>query len=154
MKKNKNVHNSTHGIATCCICGTKLSLSLSHNPYPVREKSWYGQKENRCCSDCNTDIVIPARLSLPHRDVLARNILIARYKNMSHVELRQAKANGSQIGNKAGSTFVTKKSKAAKEIISRHSKAFGGSLDDTEVMRLCGCSRNTYYKYKKELTSA
>lgn len=68
--------------------------------------------------------------------------------------LRQAKANGSQIGNKAGSTFVTKKSKAAKEIISRHSKAFGGSLDDTEVMRLCGCSRNTYYKYKKELAGA
>lgn len=68
--------------------------------------------------------------------------------------LRQAKANGSQIGNKAGSTFVTKKSKAAKEIISRHSKAFGGSLVDTEVMRLCGCSRNTYYKYKKELASA
>lgn len=68
--------------------------------------------------------------------------------------LRQAKANGSQIGNKAGSTFVTKKSKAAKEIISRHSKTFGGSLDDTEVMRLCGCSRNTYYKYKKELASA
>ena len=68
--------------------------------------------------------------------------------------LRQAKANGSQIGNKAGSTFVTKKSKVAKEIISRHSKAFGGSLDDTEVMRLCGCSRNTYYKYKKELASA
>ena len=68
--------------------------------------------------------------------------------------LRQAKANGSQIGNKAGSTFATKKSKAAKEIISRHSKAFGGSLDDTEVMRLCGCSRNTYYKYKKELASA
>ena len=68
--------------------------------------------------------------------------------------LRQAKANGSQIGNKAGSTFVTKKSTAAKEIISRHSKAFGGSLDDTEVMRLCGCSRNSYYKYKKELASA
>lgn len=68
--------------------------------------------------------------------------------------LRQAKANGSQIGNRAGSTFVTKKSKAAKEIISRHSKAFGGSLDDGEVMQLCGCSRNTYYKYKKELASA
>ena len=68
--------------------------------------------------------------------------------------LRQAKANGSQIGNRAGSTFVTKKSKTAKEIISRHSKAFGGSLDDGEVMQLCGCSRNTYYKYKKELASA
>lgn len=65
--------------------------------------------------------------------------------------MRQAKANGSQIGAKAGSTFVTKKSVAAKEIIMRHAKAFGGSLDDSEVMRLCGCSRNTYYKYKREL---
>lgn len=68
--------------------------------------------------------------------------------------LRQAKANGSQIGTKAGSTFITKKSVAAKEIITKHAKAFGGSLDDGEVMRLCGCSRNTYYKYKKELIGA
>ena len=65
--------------------------------------------------------------------------------------LRQAKANGSQIGAKAGSTFVTKKSVAAKELIAKHAKAFGGSLDDGEVMRLCGCSRNTYYKYKREI---
>lgn len=68
--------------------------------------------------------------------------------------LRQAKANGSQIGAKAGSTFVTKKSVAAKELIAKHAKAFGGSLDDVEVMQLCGCSRNTYYKYKRELACA
>lgn len=68
--------------------------------------------------------------------------------------LRQAKANGSQIGNKAGTTFVTKKSKVAKEIIAKHSKSFGGSLDDPDVIKLCGCSRNSYYKYKRELMSA
>ena len=68
--------------------------------------------------------------------------------------LRQAKANGSQIGAKAGSTFVTRKSVAAKELIAKHAKAFGGSLDDGEVMRLCGCSRNTYYKYKREIACA
>lgn len=68
--------------------------------------------------------------------------------------LRQAKTNGSQIGAKAGSTFITKKSVAAKELITKHAKAFGGSLDDGEVMRLCGCSRNTYYKYKRELMNA
>ena len=68
--------------------------------------------------------------------------------------LRQAKINGSQVGNKAGTTFATKKSKAAKEIIAKHSKSFGGSLDDTEVMKLCSCSRNSYYKYKRELMSA
>ena len=68
--------------------------------------------------------------------------------------LRQAKLNGSQVGNKAGTTFVTKKSKAAKEIIRKHAKSFGGILDDTEVMKLCGCSRNSYYKYKRELLCA
>lgn len=66
--------------------------------------------------------------------------------------LRQAKANGSQVGNQSGMTFVTKKSTAAKEIITKHSKAFGGSLDDPDVIKLCGCSRNSYYKYKRELT--
>lgn len=68
--------------------------------------------------------------------------------------LRQAKANGIQLGNTLGCTFDTKKSKASKEIIAKHSKAFGGSLDDGEVMKLCSCSRNSYYKYKRELLSA
>jgi ACT domain-containing protein len=25
------------------------------------------------------------------------------------------------------------------------------SLEDSEVIKLCGCSRNSYYKYKKEI---
>ena len=68
--------------------------------------------------------------------------------------LRQAKANGVQLGNPLGTTFETKKGRAAKEIIAKHAKAFGGSLDDTDVIKLCGCSRNSYYKYKRELMSA
>ena len=35
-------------------------------------------------------------------------------------------------------------------IIKKHSKEFGGSLEDPDVIKLCGCSRNSYYKYKKE----
>ena len=35
-------------------------------------------------------------------------------------------------------------------IIKKHSKDFGGSLEDPDVMKLCGCSRNSYYKYKKD----
>lgn len=48
-------------------------------------------------------------------------------------------------------TLVTKKSKAAKEIIRKHSKDFNGSLNDVDVMKLTGLSRNTFYKYKREL---
>jgi predicted DNA-binding transcriptional regulator AlpA len=38
-----------------------------------------------------------------------------------------------------------------KPIIKQHSKDFGGSLTDAEVMKLTGLARNTYYKYKREL---
>ena len=63
-----------------------------------------------------------------------------------------AKLNGKQIGRKTGSIIETKKSKAAKEIIRRHSKTFGGTLSDIECQKLAGISRNSYYKYKRELT--
>lgn len=54
-------------------------------------------------------------------------------------------------GAKPGVKLTTKKSTAAKEIIRQHSKDFDGSLADTECMKLAGCSRNSYYKYKSEL---
>ncbi len=65
--------------------------------------------------------------------------------------MREAKKNGIRIGLPKGTTLTTKKSIESKAIIQKHSKDFGGSLDDPDVMKLCGCSRNSYYKYKKEL---
>ena len=65
--------------------------------------------------------------------------------------IREAKKNGTQVGLTLGTTLTTKKSLDCKAIIKKHSKDFGGSLEDTDVMKLCGCSRNSYYKYKKEL---
>ena len=65
--------------------------------------------------------------------------------------IREAKKNGTQIGRRRGTSLITKKSVACKAIIKKHSKDFGGSLEDREVIRLCGCSRNSYYKYKREL---
>lgn len=54
-------------------------------------------------------------------------------------------------GAKAGKKLTTKKSVAAKEQIMKHSKEFGGSLNDADCMKLTGLSRNTFYKYKREL---
>lgn len=65
--------------------------------------------------------------------------------------LETARLAGKQIGKVKGDTWETKKSKAAKEIILKHSKDFGGSLADAEVITLTGLSRNTFYKYKREL---
>ena len=44
-----------------------------------------------------------------------------------------------------------KKAIEAKELILKHSKDFRGTLDDPDVMKLAGISRNSYYKYKREL---
>lgn len=62
-----------------------------------------------------------------------------------------AKLNGKQIGRAEGSKIETKKSKTAKEQIKKHSSSFGGTLNDIEVMKLTGLSRNTFYKYKREI---
>lgn len=68
--------------------------------------------------------------------------------------IETARLAGKQIGQKEGAKLTTKKSIAAKEVIRKHSKEFDGTLNDIDVMKLTNLSRNTYYKYKREMKSA
>lgn len=65
--------------------------------------------------------------------------------------IETARLNGKQIGGVAGRKLTTKKSIAAKEVIKKHSKDFGGTLGDADVITLTGLARNSYYKYKREI---
>ena len=65
--------------------------------------------------------------------------------------IETARINGKQIGQKQGAKLITRKSVDAKKLIQKHSKDFEGMLNDADCMKLIGISRNTYYKYKKEL---
>ena len=65
--------------------------------------------------------------------------------------IETARLAGKRIGQQAGTRLVTRKSLAAKEIILKHNKTFGGSLNDIETIRQTEISRKTFYKYKKEL---
>lgn len=65
--------------------------------------------------------------------------------------IETARLAGKQIGQQEGRKLNVKKANEAKEIIRKHSKDFGGTLTDDEVLKLAGCSRNSFYKYKKEL---
>ena len=68
--------------------------------------------------------------------------------------LKTARLNGKQVGRQKGTTFQTKKSEKAKQIILKHSIDFGGTLTDKECMQMIGgIARNSYYKYKRELKS-
>lgn len=40
----------------CCICGSHC-YGFGNNPYPVSKN-----ENDRCCDDCNSEVVIPARL--------------------------------------------------------------------------------------------
>ena len=65
--------------------------------------------------------------------------------------IETARLNGKQIGQVKGTKLTTKKSIQAKEQIQKYSKDCNGTLKDTEVMKLIGVARNSYYKYKREL---
>lgn len=65
--------------------------------------------------------------------------------------IETARRNGKQIGQQQGRKLNVKKANTAKEIIRKHSRSFGGSLDNGECMKLAGVSRCTFYKYKREI---
>lgn len=45
------------GVKTCCICGKEFK-GWGNNPYPVNK-----DEDARCCDDCNSAFVIPARIA-------------------------------------------------------------------------------------------
>ena len=65
--------------------------------------------------------------------------------------IQTARLSGKQIGQKPGSKLVTRKSVKSKAEILKYSRDFGGSLPDKDVIKLLGISRNSFYKYKKEV---
>lgn len=68
--------------------------------------------------------------------------------------IETARLAGKQIGAVKGKKLNVKKAEPAKEMIKKHSKAFGGTLTDKECIKLIGIAANTYYKYKKEIIEA
>ncbi len=70
--------------------------------------------------------------------------------------VRKAQAAGKQVGRAEGSSAGAgfkeyAKARAAKEIIRKHNRDFGGSLTDAETIKQAGCARGSFYKYKREL---
>ena len=66
--------------------------------------------------------------------------------------IETARLNGKQIGRTTGEKLKVKKSATVKAQIVKLSRVFEGSNTDAEVIKITGVARNTYYKYKRELT--
>lgn len=65
--------------------------------------------------------------------------------------IETARLAGKQIGQKDGAKFKIKKKEPLKEKIKQMSKDFDGNMTDKQILEVLPLSRNTYYKYKKEL---
>ena len=65
--------------------------------------------------------------------------------------IETARLAGKQIGQPRGAKLKTKKSVRAKGIIRKYSQDFEGTLSDVDVMKLIGCARGSYYKWKREM---
>ena len=64
---------------------------------------------------------------------------------------KEGMANGRPAGRRKGEVQHQKKEKAAKRIIRKHNKSFGGDLSNKATMKLAGISAPTFYKYVKEM---
>lgn len=65
--------------------------------------------------------------------------------------IETARLNGKQIGRIVGAKIVTKKSLEMKKKIRKMSRDFEGNMSDKEILELLSISRNTFYKYKREM---
>ena len=78
-----------------------------------------------------------------------KEVLDLRQRTKEGIET--ARLNGKQIGTVPGSKLRVKKKEPAMVAIRKYNREFEGVLNDTETMKLIGLSRNTYYKYKREV---
>ena len=65
--------------------------------------------------------------------------------------LQTAVLNGKTLGRPKGIKPHIRKEKPTKDIIRKYSRDFDGTLPDVDVLKLISVSRNTFYKYKKDL---
>ena len=62
-----------------------------------------------------------------------------------------AAVRGSHVDIRKGSRLTTQKSVRSKEQIQKQSKDFDGVMSDEELIKELNISRNSFYKYKREL---
>ena len=123
----------------CCNCGSEINL-MYHHIVPIA----YGGNNVLSNFSCVCEI---CHSYIHHR---------GKKHFMDHAQLikeglEKAKKNGTFLGLKRGTKLTTKKSLIVKDIILKNSEDFDGTLKDKEIIKLCECSRNSYYKYKKIL---
>ena len=139
--------------------GKQISLVFLKEPHINTEVYKEALQHQVPLTGADEDILINAINSYLRR-LRAKEIEIAFMQAEKEVEdlhkrtsegLLTAKLEGKQVGGVKGRKLNVKKAIAVKSKIQELSKDFDGSLNDKDLMAVVGVSRNTFYKYKKEL---
>lgn len=82
-----------------------------------------------------------------------REDICKRVKDGMRAAKNKAAEEGRELtyGAIPGKKLTTKKAVLAMDAIRTHSRDFGGTLNDAECMKLAGVSRNSFYKYKRQI---
>lgn len=133
------------------------------NTAVYREKLQHQYEKHNATGSKATDKLLDAIMEALHAytiDLAREQIEIAFQTAQHEIDylhqrtsegVRKAQLAGKHVGRQSGAKVETKKAKAAKDIIKQHNRSFGGTLSDAETMKLAGISRNSLYKYKREL---
>lgn len=122
----------------CCNCGKEEDLEYHH----IVPLSMGGSNNlsNLCCLcySCHSLIHFGKKKNINHSEA-------------TKIGLQKAKEKDIKLGLKKGTKLITKKSVEAKQKILELNYDFNGSLSNEDTYKKIGISRNTFYKYKKEL---
>lgn len=68
----------------CCFCGKEMPFMQSHDARPIKT-NFNNPLGDRCCTNCNSDIVIPTRLFVwGTEDVLRNKLLTFKIKLLEY----------------------------------------------------------------------
>lgn len=142
------------------LCNKGINLEFIKEPY-INTKIYMEKTSNQLQLTGAEEVDVILKAVNESTSILARKqIKIAFEQSEKEVKdlqqrtkegLATAKLNGVKLGLKKGTKLETTKSKWAKEKIRELSADFNGKLADLDVINRIGISRNTYYKYKREL---
>ncbi len=81
---------------------------------------------------------------------------LQQHRKQMRESFEQAKMEEKKVGRVQGKRYESRKSFMVKELIKKYNQNYNGSLNDIQTMEqirsdMGTISRNTYYKYKKEL---
>ena len=120
-----------------CACCQKKKAECFHHILPLSLGGTnYDSNIIGICSECHSKI----------HDTKATSIGEVTKKG-----LEKARANGKQIGNKKGTKLITIKSIETKIKILELHKEFDGTLNNEDCIKEINISRNSFFKYIKEL---